>query len=154
MLIRSIVRTIEPFKIPIKTLPNLRDLIDGKVRAVTDPQSTVEDLLARPRSVSTREPLKQFIGGRRVMVTGAGGSIGSELCRQIARLEAGGAGAVRALREQPLRDPMELERCAPQFGVVPVSSATSRDHGAARGSRLAEQRPRSSSTPRPTSTCR
>jgi FlaA1/EpsC-like NDP-sugar epimerase len=85
--IRSIVRIFEPFKIPIKTLPNLHDLIDGKVEVGQIRNLSVEDLLARAPVGLDRGPVKRLIAGRRVMVTGAGGSIGSELCRQIAQLK-------------------------------------------------------------------
>src|SRR5206468_7449754 len=82
--VRSIVRSLEPFKIPIKTLPNLRDLIDGKVDLAKIRSLSVEDLLVRSPVGLDIQPVKSLIAGRRVMVTGAGGSIGSELCRQIA----------------------------------------------------------------------
>src|SRR5207237_9231856 len=79
---RLLVRSLEPFKIPIKTLPNLRDLIDGKVELAQIRSLAVEDLLARAPIGLDPEPVKTLVRGRRVMVTGAGGSIGSELCRQ------------------------------------------------------------------------
>jgi FlaA1/EpsC-like NDP-sugar epimerase len=81
--IRAIVRSVEPHKIPIKTLPNLRDLIDGQVKLGDIRRLKVEDLLSRPPVGLDPAPVKSLIKGRRVMVTGAGGSIGSELCRQI-----------------------------------------------------------------------
>ena len=84
--VRSIVRTLEPFKLPIKTLPNLRDVIAGKVEVQQIRSLAVEDLLSRAPVGLDRETLKRLIAGRRVMVTGAGGSIGSELCRQIVGL--------------------------------------------------------------------
>ena len=84
--VRSIVRALEPFKIPIKTLPNLRDLIDGKVELGHIRSLEVEDLLTRVPVGLDPLPLQNLIRGRRVMVTGAGGSIGSELCRQIVAL--------------------------------------------------------------------
>jgi FlaA1/EpsC-like NDP-sugar epimerase len=85
--IRAIVRALEPFKIPIKTLPNFRDLIDGKVTLGNIRSLSVEDLLVRAPVGLDIQPVKSLISGRRVMVTGAGGSIGSELCRQIANLK-------------------------------------------------------------------
>jgi FlaA1/EpsC-like NDP-sugar epimerase len=85
--VREIVRALDSFKIPIKTLPNLHDLLaDGKVEITQIRSLSVEDLLARPPVGLDRAPLRRLVAGRRVLVTGAGGSIGSELCRQISRL--------------------------------------------------------------------
>ena len=86
--VRSIIRTLQPFAIPIKTLPNLGDILDGNVEVNQIRNVSVEDLLSRAPVGLDRRPLKHLIAGRRVMVTGAGGSIGSELCRQIAELGA------------------------------------------------------------------
>jgi FlaA1/EpsC-like NDP-sugar epimerase len=81
--VRDIVRSLEPFKLPIKTLPNLRDIIDGRVEVGIIRKLEVADLLQRAPIGLDAAPLRQLIARRRVMVTGAGGSIGSELCRQI-----------------------------------------------------------------------
>jgi FlaA1/EpsC-like NDP-sugar epimerase len=85
--VRSIVRSLEPFKIPIKTVPNMRDLLDGKSDISQIRSLAVEDLLARAPVGLDPDPVKRLIAGRRVLVTGAGGSIGSELCRQISQLQ-------------------------------------------------------------------
>jgi FlaA1/EpsC-like NDP-sugar epimerase len=82
--IRSIVRTLEPYKIRITTLPRLRDLIGERVEVGQIRQLRVEDLLARDPVGLDYNPLREFLAHKRVLVTGAGGSIGSELCRQIA----------------------------------------------------------------------
>lgn len=84
--IREIVRAIEPYKLPIKTLPALKDIINGRVGVEQIRQLKVEDLLARPPVGLDPKPVRQLIHGHRVMITGAGGSIGSELCRQVLRL--------------------------------------------------------------------
>lgn len=85
--VRAIIRSLEPFKIPIKTVPNMRDLLDGKTDISQIRSLAVEDLLARAPVGLDPDPVKRLIAGRRVLVTGAGGSIGSELCRQISKLQ-------------------------------------------------------------------
>ncbi|HEX7137522.1 MAG TPA: polysaccharide biosynthesis protein, partial [Vicinamibacterales bacterium] len=118
--VRAIVRTLEPFKIPIKTVPNLRDLIDGKVELSQVRSLSVDDLLTRAPVGLTRDPLKHLIGGRRVMVTGAGGSIGSELCRQIARLKPASLVMLERYENSLHAVRLELEDARLQFGLCPV----------------------------------
>ncbi len=71
----------------LQTIPGLYQLIneDISIKSLQDVQ--LEDLLGRDENYALRENLKAFIYGRKILVTGGGGSIGSELCRQIA--EAG-----------------------------------------------------------------
>ena len=88
-LLRDIVRSLETYKLPIKTLPSLRDVINGSVTVSQIRNVSLEDLLQRGPVGLDPEPLRRLIEGRRVMVTGAGGSIGSELCRQVSALNAG-----------------------------------------------------------------
>jgi FlaA1/EpsC-like NDP-sugar epimerase len=68
----------------VKTLPGLADLITGRVSVTAFHEVRIEDLLKRsPRDLDPQR-IRDFIRGKVVFVTGAGGSIGSELCRQVA----------------------------------------------------------------------
>jgi FlaA1/EpsC-like NDP-sugar epimerase len=87
-LLRSIVRNLESYRLPIRTLPNLRDLINGSVAVGQIRNVSLDDLLQRGPVGLDPAPLRRLVEGRRVMVTGAGGSIGSELCRQLNNLNA------------------------------------------------------------------
>lgn len=69
------------------TVPSYHDLLSGKVTASQIRPIELEDLLGREQVVLDDKGLKQLLKGKVVMVTGAGGSIGSELARQIARFE-------------------------------------------------------------------
>jgi FlaA1/EpsC-like NDP-sugar epimerase len=117
--VRSIVRALEPFKIPIKTVPTLREVIDGKIERSQIRSLSAEDLLARAPIGLAREPLQQLIGGRRVMVTGAGGSIGSELCRQIAKLKPASLVMFERYENSLHAIRMELQDARQQFGLYP-----------------------------------
>ena len=81
--IREIVQILAPFKIPIQTLPNVRDLSKSDVNMSQVRSLSINDLLERAPVGLDPEPIKHLIQGKRIMVTGAGGSIGAELCRQI-----------------------------------------------------------------------
>ena len=87
--LRGVVQALQPFKVAITTLPNLRDIMDGKATVTQIRDLAVEDLLERDPIGLDFESVRHMIAGKRILVTGAGGSIGSELCRQIAALHPG-----------------------------------------------------------------
>ncbi len=84
--IREYVLACRQRKVPVKVIPALHDVLYGKAHARVE-EISVEDLLRRPPVHINIAEVGEFLGGKRVMVTGAGGSIGSELCRQIIALD-------------------------------------------------------------------
>jgi FlaA1/EpsC-like NDP-sugar epimerase len=83
---REMLTHLESFNIPIKTTPNLIDILDEKVTVDQIRNLSIEDLLTRMPVDLDLTSVRRMLEGKRVMVTGAGGSIGSELCRQIVDL--------------------------------------------------------------------
>jgi FlaA1/EpsC-like NDP-sugar epimerase len=73
-------------QIPVKVIPGLTDVLTHKAHARLE-EISIEDLLRRPPVCIDLTGIGHYLTGKRVMITGAGGSIGSELCRQIAALE-------------------------------------------------------------------
>ena len=71
--------------LPVVTVPNAEELRDGRSRIDRVRDIEVQDLLGRQEVKLDASAVSSLIGGQTVLVTGAGGSIGSELCRQIAR---------------------------------------------------------------------
>jgi FlaA1/EpsC-like NDP-sugar epimerase len=86
-LVRQILTVLEPFKVPIKTLPTLSKLKNGSVGLNQIQDLSVEDLLERLPVGLDIAPVQNLVKDKRILITGAGGSIGSELSRQIARYE-------------------------------------------------------------------
>ena len=71
----------------VKVLPGVGELVGGRVAIGDIRTPTAEDLLGRQPVDTDVASIADYLRGKRVLVTGAGGSIGSELCRQIARFE-------------------------------------------------------------------
>jgi len=82
-VLRALFDRADALGLSLARLPRLTELKDGMADKVEIKPVAVEDLLGRPQTVLDRSGLKGLIAGRRVLVTGAGGSIGSELVRQI-----------------------------------------------------------------------
>ncbi len=81
----EIIRALEPLQLQIQTIPAMEDLVSGRASISDFRQVSIEDLLGREPVQPQPELMARNIAGKTVMVTGAGGSIGSELCRQILR---------------------------------------------------------------------
>jgi len=83
---RDILLKLESLAVHVQTIPDISDLVTGRAKVDSIQDVDVEDLLGRDPVPPVPELLDACIRGKAVMVTGAGGSIGSELCRQIAQL--------------------------------------------------------------------
>lgn len=82
----EIVRELHELNLHVRTLPGVIDLARGRVSVSDLKELEIEDLLGRSTVPPNADLLKDAIAGRAILVTGAGGSIGSELCRQIAAI--------------------------------------------------------------------
>ena len=82
---KNIIHQLEAYPCEVLTIPGMKDLVDGKISASSLKKVSVVDLLGRDPVAPHPELMAADISGKVVMVTGAGGSIGSELCRQIIR---------------------------------------------------------------------
>ena len=83
--VRTIIRRCKMAGVQFKTLPAINDIIDGKVSMAQIKDVEIDDLLRREPVVLDVEAIRNYLTEKKVLVTGAGGSIGSEICRQLAR---------------------------------------------------------------------
>ena len=82
---KKLLKQLEPLSIPVQTVPSLSELMGGQVRINDIRDLELEDLLGRDPVRSDSAVVSESLHQKSVLVTGAGGSIGSELCRQIIR---------------------------------------------------------------------
>lgn len=85
--IRDIIRQCEYRGCQFRIVPNIHAILEGRASINHIREVRFEDLLNRSTSQMDIAEVSKYLSGKRVMVTGAGGSIGSELCRQVAKLE-------------------------------------------------------------------
>jgi len=84
---RRIIEICKNCEARYRTLPEIGSIINGKVSIKSLRDVKYEDLLRRPPVTQDKTGISRYLHGKRVLVTGAGGSIGSELCRQIIRFD-------------------------------------------------------------------
>jgi FlaA1/EpsC-like NDP-sugar epimerase/lipopolysaccharide/colanic/teichoic acid biosynthesis glycosyltransferase len=119
-LLRRIVALCESTGVSVRTLPAVNELLDDTVSVNRVRPVRVEDLLRREPISIPEGPMRALVAGRTVLVTGAGGSIGSELCRQVAALGAG-----RLVLFERAETPLfyvdeELRRHVPNLDILAV----------------------------------
>ena len=84
----QIIENLNNYKLVVKTLPSISEIVDGRISISDIKDLNIDDLLSRKQIEPNQDLLNKNINMKNVLVTGAGGSIGSELCRQILRLKA------------------------------------------------------------------
>jgi FlaA1/EpsC-like NDP-sugar epimerase len=117
--VEDLVEALQPMAAPFKTIPRIEDILSDRVRISDIRDVEIEDLLDRPPIRIELALIREQLAGKTVLVSGGGGSIGSELCRQVAAF--GPARLVIAERsENSLLDlEMELNR---NFPSIPVAA--------------------------------
>ncbi|GAA4866094.1 nucleoside-diphosphate sugar epimerase/dehydratase [Luteimonas vadosa] len=117
---QRIVVACERTGLPFRTVPRLDDLLEGRSLPGELKEVAIEDLLGRQPVTPDWKAIRAWLGGRNVLVTGAGGSIGAELCRQCARH---GARAITLIEIDELAlatTESEFRRDFPHVQCIPV----------------------------------
>ena len=117
---RKVVAACERTSLPFRTVPRLDDLLEGRSLPGELKEVSIEDLLGRKPVTPDWKAIRAWLRGRSVLVTGAGGSIGSELCRQCARNGTAQIALVEMDELALTRIESELRRDFPRITLVPV----------------------------------
>lgn len=117
---QQVVAACERSGLPFRTVPRLQDVLTGRSLPGELKEVAIEDLLGRKPVLPDWKAIRGWLGGRSVMVTGAGGSIGSELCRQCARHGAQRIGMIEIDELSLMTMQAELRRDFPNLECVAV----------------------------------
>ena len=126
--IREVVRAAQAAGLVTRTVPGLYEILSGEKRVRALRQIEIQDLLRREPIKTDLDQVASLVRDRVVMVTGAGGSIGSELCRQLAQLSPERIVAIGRGENSIFELLHEMGRAFPHVSVQPVI-ADVRDHG-------------------------
>ncbi|MBM4124385.1 MAG: polysaccharide biosynthesis protein [Nitrospira sp.] len=118
--VRRVVDSVSKLGITPRIVPGVRDIIDGRVGVQALRKVEIEDLLRRDPIVTDLAAVGELVHGKVVLVTGAGGSIGSELCRQIAPLQPTKLLVLDHSENQIFEIHNELLKSFPETAFVPV----------------------------------
>ncbi|MBN2568017.1 MAG: polysaccharide biosynthesis protein [Deltaproteobacteria bacterium] len=116
---RKVVSLCEQTGKAFRTLPGIWELVEGRVSVKTTRKVRMEDLLKREEIHLNEDDIRQYIRKKRVMITGAGGSIGSELVRQVCRFNPESVALVEVGEENLFKIEME---CRQRYGFIPIFS--------------------------------
>ena len=125
--LRDVLRQATDAGLQTRTVPGLYEILSGEKRVNALRQIEIQDLLRREPIKTDLAQVASLVTGKVVMVTGAGGSIGSELCRQLARLEPAKIVALGRGENSIFELQHEMSRSFPQVRIDPVI-ADVRDH--------------------------
>jgi FlaA1/EpsC-like NDP-sugar epimerase len=119
-LLQAVVAACERTGLPFRMVPRLDDMLEGRSLPGELKEVAIEDLLGRSPVMPDWKAIRGWLGGRSVLVTGGGGSIGAELCRQCAKHGARRV-AVLEIDELALTTTIaEMQRDFPDLDLVPV----------------------------------
>ncbi|HXH01629.1 MAG TPA: nucleoside-diphosphate sugar epimerase/dehydratase [Xanthomonadaceae bacterium] len=117
---QQVVAACERSGVPFRTVPRLDDLLEGRSLPGELKEVAIEDLLGRKPVIPDWKAIRGWLGGRSVLVTGAGGSIGAELCRQCARHGARRIALLEIDELALVTTTAELRRNFPDLECIPV----------------------------------
>lgn len=112
---REIINICRDTNCKLKTLPGIYEIIDGEVSISKLRDVNIEDLLGREEVTLNNENINKYIKDRTILVTGGGGSIGSELCRQISKFKPGKLLILDIYENNVYDVQMELNRTHPEL---------------------------------------
>jgi FlaA1/EpsC-like NDP-sugar epimerase len=120
MVVRSVVRAALDAHIPTRTVPALFEILSGHVSLSQLRRVEIQDLLRREAVRTDLELVRSIVSGQRIIVTGAGGSIGSELARQVARLGPAQLALLGNGENEIFDIQQELNEAYPTLQLTPV----------------------------------
>jgi FlaA1/EpsC-like NDP-sugar epimerase len=120
LVVRKVAEICRIKNIPFRTMPSIHELIGGNVSVNRLRDVDITDLLRRAPARIDIELIGHSLGGKRVLITGAGGSIGRELCRQVALWKPSELILLGHGENSIFESLLELEQNIPELSIYPV----------------------------------